>query len=231
MPVNEHQKPLTWDEIQELDKFLLYRTHSTDELDAIEDDSGIGGISELDGLIAASCCCHEMIMPSVWIDWVWGSEEYAPKWTDKNQANHYFQLIMRHYNTVAENLMHGAEYYEPLFLESTMGGAGTMIVDEWCEGFMMVVENHQAGWEGHEADIEYIAAFTESRDFAAHKSKDVEKLQKEIKPAILRMHKRRLEAFDPAKSLAIHPPVAKVGRNDPCPCGSGKKYKKCCGWN
>ncbi|WP_436231241.1 SEC-C metal-binding domain-containing protein [Caballeronia sp. LjRoot29] len=21
---------------------------------------------------------------------------------------------------------------------------------------------------------------------------------------------------------------AKVGRNDPCPCGSGKKYKKCC---
>ncbi|MBR6584145.1 MAG: SEC-C domain-containing protein, partial [Firmicutes bacterium] len=21
------------------------------------------------------------------------------------------------------------------------------------------------------------------------------------------------------------------GRNDPCPCGSGKKYKKCCGAN
>jgi len=31
------------------------------------------------------------------------------------------------------------------------------------------------------------------------------------------------------------PPVRKegpnVGRNDPCPCGSGKKYKKCCGMN
>ncbi len=24
---------------------------------------------------------------------------------------------------------------------------------------------------------------------------------------------------------------AKIGRNDPCPCGSGKKYKKCCGAN
>ena len=23
--------------------------------------------------------------------------------------------------------------------------------------------------------------------------------------------------------------AAKVGRNDPCPCGSGKKYKNCCG--
>lgn len=24
-------------------------------------------------------------------------------------------------------------------------------------------------------------------------------------------------------------PVSKPGRNDPCPCGSGKKFKKCCG--
>ncbi|WP_255875329.1 SEC-C metal-binding domain-containing protein [Microbulbifer elongatus] len=23
----------------------------------------------------------------------------------------------------------------------------------------------------------------------------------------------------------------KVGRNDPCPCGNGKKFKKCCGKN
>jgi uncharacterized protein YecA (UPF0149 family) len=23
----------------------------------------------------------------------------------------------------------------------------------------------------------------------------------------------------------------RIGRNDPCPCGSGKKYKKCCGAN
>ncbi len=31
----------------------------------------------------------------------------------------------------------------------------------------------------------------------------------------------------------LNPPspttVQKIGRNDPCPCGSGKKYKKCCG--
>jgi uncharacterized protein YecA (UPF0149 family) len=23
--------------------------------------------------------------------------------------------------------------------------------------------------------------------------------------------------------------MPKIGRNDPCPCGSGKKHKKCCG--
>ena len=33
-------------------------------------------------------------------------------------------------------------------------------------------------------------------------------------------------------SVQRKPAVSKkVGRNDPCPCGSGKKYKKCCGAN
>jgi len=31
------------------------------------------------------------------------------------------------------------------------------------------------------------------------------------------------------KQIKLNQP--KVGRNDPCPCGSGKKYKKCCGAN
>jgi hypothetical protein len=30
-------------------------------------------------------------------------------------------------------------------------------------------------------------------------------------------------------SKAMPPPPARVGRNDPCPCGSGKKFKRCCG--
>ncbi len=33
----------------------------------------------------------------------------------------------------------------------------------------------------------------------------------------------------PAAAPAIAAPRAKIGRNEPCPCGSGKKYKKCCG--
>ena len=33
------------------------------------------------------------------------------------------------------------------------------------------------------------------------------------------------------KQETIHRDAPKVGRNDPCPCGSGKKYKNCCGKN
>lgn len=41
------------------------------------------------------------------------------------------------------------------------------------------------------------------------------------------------ELFEPEADEADYEPAtskaARVGRNDPCPCGSGKKYKKCCG--
>jgi hypothetical protein len=37
-----------------------------------------------------------------------------------------------------------------------------------------------------------------------------------------------LEADRVQQSTPASPRSAKVGRNDPCPCGSGKKYKKCC---
>ena len=40
------------------------------------------------------------------------------------------------------------------------------------------------------------------------------------------MVKEASEAFNKAKPVKSGP---KVGRNDPCPCGSGKKYKQCCG--
>ena len=38
-----------------------------------------------------------------------------------------------------------------------------------------------------------------------------------------------VRSLKPAAASAVTAPRAKVGRNEPCPCGSGKKYKKCCG--
>jgi len=40
---------------------------------------------------------------------------------------------------------------------------------------------------------------------------------------------RRRELYREQKSSMTVVVGPKVGRNDPCPCGSGKKYKKCCG--
>jgi preprotein translocase subunit SecA len=40
---------------------------------------------------------------------------------------------------------------------------------------------------------------------------------------------RRGSAGQPSNPRQPVRHIGKVGRNDPCPCGSGKKYKKCCG--
>ncbi|HXY16274.1 MAG TPA: preprotein translocase subunit SecA [Terriglobales bacterium] len=59
----------------------------------------------------------------------------------------------------------------------------------------------------------------------------------EIEEAFQRRKRRELEQARMAGSGDMQPvqqvvrSSAKVGRNDPCPCGSGKKYKKCCGAN
>ena len=42
---------------------------------------------------------------------------------------------------------------------------------------------------------------------------------------------RRKELYTEQKKSGTVVKGKKIGRNDPCPCGSGKKYKKCCGAN
>jgi preprotein translocase subunit SecA len=39
------------------------------------------------------------------------------------------------------------------------------------------------------------------------------------------------ETVEPEIPVTFHREAPKVGRNAPCPCGSGKKYKNCCGKN
>jgi preprotein translocase subunit SecA len=73
----------------------------------------------------------------------------------------------------------------------------------------------------------------------------VERIKAETVSTLLRLQIEReadVEAFVPEEDQALSfsggeeaapQPVknkkGKIGRNDPCPCGSGKKYKKCCG--
>ena len=42
---------------------------------------------------------------------------------------------------------------------------------------------------------------------------------------------KRKELYKTQKASGTIVKGPKIGRNDPCPCGSGKKYKKCCGKN
>jgi tetratricopeptide (TPR) repeat protein len=50
---------------------------------------------------------------------------------------------------------------------------------------------------------------------------------KELRREILELETEAPKEQDVQKHIPVR--VEKIGRNEPCPCGSGKKYKKCCG--
>lgn len=78
----------------------------------------------------------------------------------------------------------------------------------------------------HDADIQPGISHV---DFSAHFTEDGrsgvmhEKSEFELIDGNWIFSKTLREGPAPAKA------APKIGRNDPCPCGSGKKYKKCCG--
>ena len=56
-----------------------------------------------------------------------------------------------------------------------------------------------------------------------------EELGEQQEAAILKKEAKTFAKLNPMKYINTPISSEKIGRNDPCPCGSGKKYKKCCG--
>ena len=96
-------------------------------------------------------------------------------------------------------------------------------VAERHENFMEVVNKFLGTNYSFDELLEhYKARYLENKIFSSttvlYKSKAFSKTLGIIEEDI---EKPTLEGID----------LSKVGRNDPCPCGSGKKFKKCCGAN
>jgi hypothetical protein len=64
-------------------------------------------------------------------------------------------------------------------------------------------------------------------------TQDEQAMQRYIAECNLRRMERKLSAQPDIRDLSPPMPIVeqspKIGRNAPCPCGSGRKYKKCCG--
>lgn len=74
------------------------------------------------------------------------------------------------------------------------------------------------GPEDEEGEVEFIARFRNQEGIRSHHERGQFKRKKK---------KWLFAEGNMVKSQPVS--VTKIGRNDPCSCGSGKKYKKCCG--
>jgi SEC-C motif domain protein len=85
-----------------------------------------------------------------------------------------------------------------------------------------IVTTEKGGPDDTEGMVEFIAHYSQGENKVDHREK-----------ALFSKEEDRWYFVD--GKIAGHEPYVrpepKIGRNDPCPCGSGKKYKKCCGTN
>jgi uncharacterized protein len=221
------------EELDFLDGFLLDRID--DDADTEGKEEGILDISDLDGFFTAIVSGPVMIPPSRWLPAVWG--DFEPEWERAEDFEAIASLMLRHMNGIVATLMEQPEDFEPLCLENTLDGKTYTIVDEWCEGYARGVALAADLWGtgGLEMDILLmpIRAFTSETDWRAHDlSSDVEidNIRNAITPNVREIHaywlaRREDHTSSPVTARRSQP---SVGRNDPCPCGSGKKFKKCC---
>ena len=233
------QKPLSVREIKRLDEFLL----ADDGLEATMD------VSTLDGFLCAVLSGPTLIMPSEWMRWVWDMEggEQAPEFRSEKQAQRILSLLIRHANDIADTLTYAPQDYAPLFYQNEVDGGTVSIVDEWCCGYIKGISLDPTGWQplldvqpewfevihlyGTERGWERLKTLVDSH---ADSTDRHQAYVDQIAPAVRNIHEhwlaRRGTASEEVRSQ--RQPLRKESlprRNDPCPCGSGKKFKRCHG--
>lgn len=214
-----------------LEAFLLERVDEDADCDG--KDEGVLNLSELDGLLTAVVSGPETVPMSAWLDVIWG--DFAPVFDDESAFEEVVSLLVRHMNDIVQTLIMAPQDFEPIVMQRVIGDETRIIVDEWCEGYMRGVGLTQDVWNSAAEEIDKwllpITAFTADTDWMAHELEpdDTERLQGQIASNARQLHAYWLARRSPAPAgepmRYDHP---KVGRNDPCPCGSGRKYKKCC---
>lgn len=138
--------------------------------------------------------------------------------------------------------------------EADFGARELRKVEQWI--MLQAVDRH---WKDHLLQMDHLKegiglrGYAQQNPLIVYKKEGFEmfqdmifRIQKDIISALFRVERARTEEIDtlakketqqltyshgkePAKKEPVKRADQKVGRNSPCPCGSGKKYKKCCG--
>lgn len=225
--------PLDEEELAQLDDFLLERTdvETSDRIAAAGGDEGIIDMSELDGFLTAIVSGPNSIMPSRWLPAVWG--EKPPKWKSPDEFEAIFALIMRHLNSNVATLLQTPDQFEPMFNENRVEGKTYLVVDEWCVGYMRGIAVDADAWSQNDPQLATLLrpirlwGTEEGWDLLNAMSEEDQARERDaISDAVRGLHQYWLSRRAPATPARRTTP--KVGRNDPCPCSSGKKYKQCC---
>lgn len=195
-------------------------------------------IEKIDGFFAALICSPDMVMPSEYLPYVLG-ESY--RFESLEEAERIPGLLLRHWNSIVAVLLEGDEY--PPLLNN---GDDDTYGHEWAVGFIEGMGLSGDAWDlffvdEDESDLFlpiFALAYADEPEFKqAMGAIDQERRAVLLDGVALMLPEiyhqsaiaRSGNYSEHEDSETFRREGRKIGRNEPCPCGSGKKYKKCCG--
>ncbi len=195
-------------------------------------------LTELDGFLTGLLVCPEAVPPGEWLPIIWGSEgaDDAP-FEDPIDTQWFVDAVMARYNEIVRDL--GRRKPRPIFDIDERNG--DVLWEPWLDGFAEAMALRPESWAAlaDDGDEDTAAAISRLSLLIAIARGDSmldsiainamsDRAHIEIAGHILAVHDRRMRGGPmPAASPGTH--AARAGRNEPCPCGSGKKFKRCCG--
>ncbi len=191
----------------------------------------------LQGLFCAVASAPDLISPSNWLPVALGDN---PVYATNEQAQEVLDLVMRFYSQTVQEIDEG----HGITLYVFPGEDGGDDLATWCDGFLEGVVLSQTDWYEHgdpERVEELLFPFMllsgrlrEAAEEAGDPLPDTDEERAMHDEAANSMGESIAAVYSYWLDKRIsHAPIRrdgpKVGRNDPCPCGSGKKYKSCHG--
>jgi uncharacterized protein len=209
------------------------------ELDFVEsillkygNDDSVLDASELDGFFVALIAGPNILPPSRWLPELWGGELPELDWGSA-EMQRFMPLLIQQMNNCVMMLMEYPAEFAALFSQREHQGATVAVVEEWCFGYMRGVALGQ--WPAlpatEAAQLAAISLHGSEANFPRLKQMSQVQYQQsvqDIEPAVRALHAYWLAQRSNHASPAPLRTAVQPGRNDPCSCGSGKKFKQCC---
>lgn len=222
-------EPLSDKEFKELDQFLLS--------DRCADDGMTMDI--LHGYLTALVIGPQEVMMAEWLPLVWGADPAAaPAFKTDKERERIISLIARFMNEIAITMEVAPKEFEPLYCEHEWEGRALIDGEAWAWGFCQGMEIRDELWQPirdsnlaplmHSIYLLGAEEIDEAEMGLVDDPVKRDKLAVEVEAAIPEIHKFWLPLRKSAVTQVKHE-SPKLGRNDDCSCGSGKKFKKCCG--
>ncbi|NOH83295.1 UPF0149 family protein [Vibrio sp. 03-59-1] len=183
----------------------------------------------LEGAIFASNLATKPLDPEVWLQLLLGEELNTVKAVVVEQINKQHNLLQRsefeltqllsegdfsdNLADFAEGFMNVWPVIETQWEEANIGEGSMRMLQAFLTTLMLAIDEEQTQQQMKEAGFDQVPALADFTD--------------QLDVMVVEVALAADEAMLGNKSQIVNP-FKGIGRNDPCPCNSGKKFKQCC---